>query len=294
MSEFLGAFSQLSTLVFAVTSMLTVGLSYTFAQILAPLRDGRAVLRTLLANFVLAPLLAYLIVRVLALPLDEAMGLLLLATAAGSPFMIMLTGVAGGHIGMAAGLLVMLVVATMAYMPLIVPLIAPDVTVDARAIALPLVLSMLLPLVAGLIIDSRLPRLAERLRSLTRPLSTLSLLAVVGSLLVLHVNAILPLLAGSTLLAALAFPLGAFGIGQLLERRGVISSDVLALGTAQRNVAAALVVATQNFEDRAITLMIVLVSIVTLAVLFLLAWLMRKRRPPSGPAAADRGTPGAP
>jgi BASS family bile acid:Na+ symporter len=294
MSDVLAVFSQIATLVFAVASMLTVGLSYTIAQILAPLRDGRAVLRTLLANFVLVPLLAYVIVRVLALPLDASMGLLLLATAAGSPFMIKLTGVAGGHIGMAAGLLVMLVVATVGFMPIVVPLITPDVTVDAMAIAMPLVLSMLLPLVAGLIIDSRLPRLAARLRAVTNPLSTLALLALVLSLVALHLNAILPLLTAGTALAALSFPLGAFGIGQLLERRGVITSDVLALGTAQRNGAAALVVATQNFEDRAITLMIVFVSIVTLALLFLLAWMMGKRRPPSGTAAADRGSQDAP
>ncbi len=293
MSALLGALAQVSILVFAVASMLTVGLSYTIAQILAPLRDGRAVLRTLLANFVLVPLLAYVLVRALALPAGEAMGLMLLATAGGAPFMITLTAIAGGNIGMAAGLLVLLIVATMAIMPIIVPLLTPDVAVDAMAIALPLVLSMLLPLVTGLILDSRHPRLAERLRPVTNTLSNLALIALVASLVALHLNAILPLLTVKSVLATLAFPLGALGIGHLLERRGVITGEVLAIGTAQRNVAAALVVATQNFDDRAITLMIIFVEIVTLALLFSFAWLMRKRRPPAKTAAHDHGAPGA-
>ena len=294
MSAWLGSIAEVSTLVFAISSMLTVGLSYTIAQILAPLRDGRAVGRILLANFVLVPLLAFAIVRGFALPLDAAMGILLLGTAAGAPFLIKLTAVAGGNIGMAAGLLVMLIVATILYMPFVVPLITPDVSVDAMAIALPLVLSMLLPLAIGLVVDSRQPKLAERLRPLTQTLSTLSLLVLLASLVTLHLHAILPLLTLRSVLAALAFPLGAFAIGHLLERRGVIAGEVLALGTAQRNVAAALVVATQNVHDRETTLMIVFVSIVTLAMLFLFAWLASKRRPPSGTGVAGQGPHGFP
>lgn len=238
--------------------------------------------------------LAVALIRLFELPFDPAMGLLLLATAAGAPFMIKLTAVAGGNIGMAAGLLVMLIVATMAYMPIVMPLLHPEIAVDAMAIARPLVLSMLLPLVVGLIIDSRFPSIAERLRPSTNTVSTLSLLALLASLLILHFEAILPLLTWNAVLAALVFPLGAFGIGHLLERRGVIAGEVLALGTAQRNVAAALVVATQSFEGRTITIMIVFVAIVTLALLFLIAWATGKRKPPSDTADAGTGASHAP
>ena len=52
---------NLSTLVFVVTSMLAMGLSLTVAQILAPLRNARLVILALAANFVMAPIAAYLI-----------------------------------------------------------------------------------------------------------------------------------------------------------------------------------------------------------------------------------------
>ena len=289
MNAFLAGFSEISTLVFAVSSMLTVGLSYTIAQILAPLRDGRAVLRTLLGNFVLVPLMAFLVIRMFALEAEVAIGLLLLATAAGSPFLLKLTKLAGGDVGIAAGLLVMLLIATMAYMPIVVPLFAPGATIKAPAIALPLVLSMLLPLIAGLLIDTWLPRLAERLRPITSALSSVSFVLLIASLLVLHLGAILTQLKTETMVAAAIFPLAAFGFGLAMAKRAVVAPEILSFATAQRNVAAALVVATQSFEEPLIPLMIIFVSMVTLLVLFPIAWMMRQRRPPSGTTAAGRG-----
>ena len=44
---------------FAVTSMVAVGLGHTVRQFLAPLRDARLVLAGLAANFVIAPATAF-------------------------------------------------------------------------------------------------------------------------------------------------------------------------------------------------------------------------------------------
>src|SRR5690606_41940667 len=48
---------QISTLVFPITSMLAVGLSYTVREVARPLRHPHRVFRALVANFVLVPLL---------------------------------------------------------------------------------------------------------------------------------------------------------------------------------------------------------------------------------------------
>lgn len=50
---------SLAVLAFSVTSMLSVGFSYTLREIAEPLRDVRGALLALAANFVLVPLLAY-------------------------------------------------------------------------------------------------------------------------------------------------------------------------------------------------------------------------------------------
>ena len=87
---------NLSTLVFVVTSMLAMGLSLTVAQIMAPLRNTRLVLLALLANFVLVPLMAYLISLVIPLSDGLRVGLILVSTAAGAPFLPKLAEVARG------------------------------------------------------------------------------------------------------------------------------------------------------------------------------------------------------
>ena len=56
-----------SVVVFVVSSTLSVGLGLTVPQIVAPLRNGRLVVLSLLANFVLAPIAAIGLARVLGL-----------------------------------------------------------------------------------------------------------------------------------------------------------------------------------------------------------------------------------
>ncbi len=62
---FLSTIAALTGLTFVVASMLATGLSLTVAQILQPLKNARLVILALLANFVLVPLLAYGITRVI-------------------------------------------------------------------------------------------------------------------------------------------------------------------------------------------------------------------------------------
>ena len=84
--QFFGAIAKLSGLIFVVTSMVAMGLSLTVPQIIAPLRNVRLVILALFANFVLIPLIAYGIIRVIPLAEPLQIGLILLATAAGAPF----------------------------------------------------------------------------------------------------------------------------------------------------------------------------------------------------------------
>ena len=55
--------SKISVLLFQIASMFAVGLSFTFTQIVRPLRYPDRVFRALVANFILVPLLAIGIAR---------------------------------------------------------------------------------------------------------------------------------------------------------------------------------------------------------------------------------------
>ncbi|MFS8480002.1 MAG: hypothetical protein FWJ93_13795, partial [Micromonosporaceae bacterium] len=106
--DLLSRTADLAVLVFAVTSMLSVGLAHSAKQILGPLRDLRALARALLANFVLVPLLAIGIVRLWPLDRPLEAGLILVAMSAGAPFLIKLTEVARAEVALSATLLVLL------------------------------------------------------------------------------------------------------------------------------------------------------------------------------------------
>src|SRR5512139_3493641 len=118
-NELFTALAQIAGLLFIVTSMLGMGMSLTMAQILQPLKNGRLVALALLANFVLVPLLAYIIT--LVIPLDQSLqiGLIVLATAAGAPFLPKLVQGARGDIAFGVGLMVLLMVVSIIYIPVV-------------------------------------------------------------------------------------------------------------------------------------------------------------------------------
>ncbi len=275
--EFLSKITPLALLVFVVSSMLAVGLSLTVGEILLPLRNRRLVSLALLANFVLMPFAAWAIAKLLQL--DEPLGaaLLLLGTAAGAPFLPKLAAVAKGSLAFAVGLMVVLMALTVGYMPLVLPLLLNGVSVDPLKIARSLVLLMLIPLVVGLGVKSRYGAVAARMAPLLNRVSTLSLILLIVLLLATNVQNIADMFGTRGVLASILFLLASFGTGWLLGGPGPDTRGVLALGTAQRNIAAALVVGGQNFSDPKVVVMVAVVAIVGLLVLMPLARVAGRR-----------------
>ena len=290
MTDILLSLLNIATLVFAVSSMLSVGFSYTLRELIEPLRNTRLVLGALVANFMLAPLLAYAITAFLSLGEAREIGLLLVATAAGAPFLIKLTQAADGDLALAAGLLVLLVVLTIGYMPIVVPLIAPEAEVSALSIAMPLVLTMLLPLGIGLFVDARFEGLADRLQPIMNKVSSAALVVLLVTTVLTNGGRLLNVLGTGAILAALLFIAGAFSIGYLLGMTGRGTREELGLATAQRNIAAATVVATQSFGDPDTLVMVVVTSLVTMIILFPLAGRLRKRQEKRDAARSQRAT----
>ena len=89
---------------FVVSSMLAMGSGLTIWQIIEPLRNTRLVLLSLLANFVLMPLGALALAKVLWLDNPFAVGLLLLGCAGGAPFLPKLAELAKGNLAFSVGM----------------------------------------------------------------------------------------------------------------------------------------------------------------------------------------------
>src|SRR5205823_3919855 len=143
---------NLVTLTFVVTSMLHVGLGLTLSDITQPLRSARLVIMALVANFVIVPIAAVVIVRLTPLEPDHEIGLILLGVAAGAPFLPKLAQIAKADQAFAVALMALLIVTTVVYLPIALPLFLPGIQIDGASIAVSLLVTILFPLGLGLFV----------------------------------------------------------------------------------------------------------------------------------------------
>jgi len=276
MAVILEPLATLSVLVFVVTSMLAMGLTLTVGQILDPLRDLALVGKALLANFVIVPLLAYVILLMIPLTDAQSIGLLLLATAAGAPFLPKLVELAIADVAFGVGLMVLLMVVTVVYVPLVLPVLLPGVQVDPREIASSLVVLMLLPLAVGLFVRARYEALAETLQPTVNQISSTALVFLLVLMLILNFRTLISVIGTGVLLAFAILIVGSLGVGWLLGGPSTETRPVVGLGTAQRNVSAALVVGAANFDDPNVVVTLV-VGATLMGLLIVLAGELGKR-----------------
>jgi BASS family bile acid:Na+ symporter len=232
---------------FVVSSMLAMGTGLTVTEIVAALRNRRLIIVALLANFVVMPLGALVLAKVLWLDEPLGVGLLLLGCAAGAPFLPKLAQLSKGNLPFAVGAMVLLMIITVGYLPIVLPLLLPEVTVNPAKIAQSLIVLMLFPLGVGLFVKSYLKRLSELVKPFLDRLSSISLVLLVLLISIVNFDKVLQVFGTRGILAGLLFI--AFGclMGWLLGGPGDDTRRVLALGTGQRNIAAALVVGSQSF-----------------------------------------------
>ena len=265
--EILSKAATVAMLSFVVSSMLVMGAGLTVPQIAEPLRNARLVILTLLANFVVMPLGALALAKVLWLDEPLGIGLLLLGCAAGAPFLPKLAELAKGNLAFAVGAMVLLMVVTIGYLPAVLPLLLPGVTVDPWQIARSLLLLMLLPLVIGLGLKAYYGDLAARVKPALDWISNVSLILLVCLITAANIDKVLQVFGTRGILAGILFIALGLGTGWLLGGPEAETKRVMALGTGQRNIAAALVVASQSFSDPKVVVMVIVVAIVGLVVL---------------------------
>ncbi len=286
MTETLNVIAQLSGLVFVVGSMLAMGLSLTVAQIIQPLKKPRLVILALVANFILVPALVIGITALIPISEGQRIGLILLATAAGAPFLPKLAQAAKGDMAFSVGLMVLLMVVTVVYLPIVLPMLLSGVEVNPLDIAKSLIITMLIPLGIGLFIKARYEETAAHLQPIFAQASNTSLMLMMGILLVLNISNILSVIGTGLLIAGILFIGISFAIGYFLGGPGSDTKAVLGLGTGQRNIAAALVVAGQNFTDPDVLITLIVIAILGLFILMPLGGEMGKRKAAKSEPAA--------
>jgi BASS family bile acid:Na+ symporter len=156
---------------------------------------------------------------------------------------------------------------TIFYIPIVLPLMLPGVEVNPWDLASSLIVTMLIPLALGLVMKSHSPEAAGHWQPVLNKISGLAIMIMLVVGLGLNVSNIISLIGTGGFLALLIFIFGSLMIGMVLGGRNPAERSVMGLGTAQRNLAAAIVIATQNFTEGNTLAFILVASILSLLIL---------------------------
>lgn len=271
MVEFLRSAIQFIAPVFIISTMLNVGLTQRLSDIAQHLKNWPFVLKMLLANFVFAPLL--MIVALHFAPFDPALkaGLLIFSLGAGAPLLIKLTQTAEHEVALGAAVMMLLTVVTVVYMPIVLPMVLSGVSVDAVAVAKSLLIQLLLPIVAGMLLAQFVPGVVKKVQPWVGKLGSIALYALIVVTLVGYYPNLLDIVGKGAFLVGLAFVGAAFGLGYLAGAGKDHLEDIGGLGTAQRNTAAGVIIALENFSNPNVLVMLTLANMLGIVMLLLIA-----------------------
>jgi len=230
--------------IFTVSNLAAMGLQVRMPEVVAALRNKKAMALIFVWGWVLGPAFGYLITRVLPLEEPYVVVVFLASLAPCAPFLQQMVGKARGDMGFAGALIPLVAVGTVALMPLMAPLLITGLTINTWALAKPLLMTILLPLVVGAAIRHYADKGATKIFPAVKGLALLSTLLTILWCLVIYGRGMLNTAGEFALLSMTLFMVGMglityrFGFGMKQNQR-----SVMALGMGTRNVAAVLAAA---------------------------------------------------
>jgi BASS family bile acid:Na+ symporter len=163
-------------------------------------------------------------------------------------------------------------------MPIVLPQLIRGAQVRPWDIAWPLIVLMLAPLALGMLIKFRAPSAATGWPPVLNRISGIAILVYVVIGLGQNMSNIRSLIGTGGILALLLFIIGTMVIGFLLGGRDPRMRSVMGLGTAQRNVATAILVTAQNFSTGKTVSYVLVGAIILLIILLPTARLLGARQ----------------
>jgi BASS family bile acid:Na+ symporter len=196
-------------------------------------------------------------------------GFLIMAVCPGAPVGPPFAAVAKGNVAYATGLMVILAGLSVVLSPILLGLLlaqlvpASELQIDYAAIVTTLLVSQLLPLALGLGVHRWAPLLTRRIAKPVGMVANLLLLSVVALVVIREYDSLKTIMfrgwIGMLLLLAASFGIGWFCAGPDLATR-----KSLAVTTAVRNAAVALVIATSNFANTGAVTAVVAYALVSI------------------------------
>ena len=271
MYEFFQDLTSIVLPVFVISTMFNVGLTQKPTAIADNLRNWRFLVRMLFANFIIVPSMMFAMVNLWDYEPAHAAGLMIMSVCAGAPFLIKLTQTSENDIALGATVMMVLMVATVVIAPVTLPFVIEGLNVDAWAIAQSLVVQMMLPIAVGMILAQVVTSFAVTIQPWVARLGNLALYVVLGATIIGYWPEIQDLVGTGAIAGGLVVLLFAFFVGYLFGDGPDHLQDVGGLGTAQRNTAATLIIASDNFTDPDVFVIVSVVNTLGIIMLMVIA-----------------------
>jgi len=232
---------KISLVFFMAGNLMEMGLRLDVEDGLRGLRDIKFVIYTLVWGFLIGPVVAYLITKIV--PLDEpfAIGLILMGMAPCAPFVPLFVTKAKGDLGYTAAYLFLVAIGTIIFMPFAVPFMIKGLSITAWAIAKPLLIMILFPLLIGALIRRYGKALAGKMQPIVKKITMAFTLIVFILLIVIYYKGIVSAMGSLAILSQLIF-FSILMVGTYLLSFGLKYEQkiVLSIGTSTRNLGAAI------------------------------------------------------
>lgn len=244
-------------------------------------RRPRLLIRSLLAMYVLVPLVAFVLVLVCPITPGVKAALLVLAVSAGAPLLpkkLMRVGTPEYVFSLLAASSLVAIVAVPVWVALLSAYFEVTVDLPVHKVVLAIVKAILLPLAIGMVIRIAAPTWAARLSNRVIAIASLVLAVSAVALLAVHWEVVMAVpLPGVVALAILL--LTALLIGQVMGGPQPGDRTALAIACATRHVGIALVVAGEFTSPKTAVLIVAYILTAVVISSLYLAWRGRNTKP---------------
>jgi BASS family bile acid:Na+ symporter len=247
--ESLPTYINILSYLFVAVYMVSVALEATHDEIMIALRDTRRMGRSLLANFVIVPIVGFVLVRALGLRPEVRIGVMMLALSPGGLFALQFARISKGNRVFAVALLIVLVVLAVFITPLLlVGLFSKVATAEGvfRELVVLFLLLVALPLFIGRGLQRLMPDIALKLGQL---LGTLSIVIFIIAALASskHKRLAIEAIGLDGIVAIVLLTIASWIVGWLMGGPEIRNRKVLAISTAMRNVGVCFPLAANYF-----------------------------------------------
>ncbi|OHB57893.1 MAG: hypothetical protein A2Y12_01605 [Planctomycetes bacterium GWF2_42_9] len=254
--------SKTFTLIFLITTMAAIGLKVTTGEIISAFSDRSLMIRSLLVNLILVPLLGLVLIKIVPMSQDAKIGILLLAAAPGGLNAIQFTSKTKDALCYAASLLFILTLLSVLLSPIIAGFILPieiSISLPYGNVIRFLLLYLLLPLMSGLVIHRLSKQIAGILSKPAAICGTFFFVVVVIRMLAQRKQA-MAAMSSVEIVTMIGFIILMMIIGWLAGGPSSETRRVLATATSMRNAALCFIIATNGFPDTNVIVTVVAFS----------------------------------